>query len=173
MSAGLPTLPDAVEWLAGVWSPRTWPTRLHLREHEGWGLYYSAGFASHLAARPDDVFYPEDGCLHPNLYPGADHHLCPDCSGCGRTTASYQEYRYPMWRALTRLRRRHNLSYIVVMTLVINGYRTGDLVTLGIGEGIQLRAVRRLYAFYQRAPVPVPWTAKSDSQQRAEMVASP
>lgn len=146
---GLPTLADAIAWLSAEFAARETPARLHQREHDGWGLMFAPAFARRLDAKPDDQVhehappYRRDGC----------------------------QWRYPTWRALDALRKRHEPSYDVVLTLVINGYSVGDMGTLGIGPGVILTSIRRLFDCYERAPNPVPYTERSESQRMAEAVA--
>lgn len=168
---GLTTLPDAVEWLTQVWEDRPTPTRLHVREHDGWGLMYAPAFARHLDARHDDTGWVTETrtCRHPRLETRNEWE-CPDCQGAGTYSAKVRAYLYPTWRALTILRDRNLEAWELVLTFVINAYSVADVARLGHGEGALLTAIRRLFDCYERAPIePTPWTAKSQSQQMAEV----
>lgn len=166
---GLSTLSAAIEWLSGAWDDRDTPRRLHDRYLDDGGTpRYAPAFATHMAAKPDDRWYPRRGCLHKGLLPNADVSLCPECHGAGSVATDYMEYRWPMWRALTLMQRKHPASYDVVLTLVVNAYSVRDMVHLGYGEGAVLTAIRRLFDCYERAPVRVPYSDKSEAQQVAE-----
>lgn len=144
--SGLPTLPEALTWLRQAWDERETPSRLHQREHDGWGLMYAPAFARRLGARPGD-----QRCDHE---PRKGPCECP--------------WRYPTWRAMTLLRKRNPVAHDVVLTLVINGYDVRGLETLGFREGALLGAIRRLFDVYERAPVRTPYSAKSEAQRVAE-----
>lgn len=143
---GLPTLSDAIAWLSAEFAARETPARLHQREHDGWGLMFAPAFARRLDAKPEDQ-------VHEHA-PPYRRDACP--------------WRYGMWRALTLLRKRSEPSYDVVLTLVINSYSVGDMGTLGIGPGVILTSIRRLFDCYERAPQTVGWVSKSEAQQVAE-----
>ena len=146
---GLPNLIEAIEWLREAWDTRETPTRLHQREHDGWGLMFAPAFARRLDAAPDDQFHE-----HTRPYRRDD---CP--------------WRYPTWRAMGRLQKANPIAWDVVLTFVINGYSVSDMAMLGVGPGGLLGAIRRLFACYERAPNPVPYTDRSESQRMAEAMA--
>ena len=144
---GLSTLHEAIEWLREAWEARETPTRLHQREHDGWGLMFAPAFARRLDAMPYDQLHD-----HERPYRRDD---CP--------------WRYPTWRALERLRRTNRIAWDVVLTFVINAYSVVAMAALGIGPGGLLGAIRRLFACYERAPEGRrAYIAKSESQIIAE-----
>lgn len=145
--AGLPTLTEAVDWLASVWEDRDTPTRLHKAEHDGWGLMYAPAFARYLGATPYDLVQVSTDPERPSAMTNT-------------------EYAAPLWRALDILHRRNRGAYDTVLTLVINGYSVRGCAQLGYGEGALLTAIRRLFDCYERAPVA--YTEKSESQRMAE-----
>lgn len=160
---GLPTLEAAVAWLDAHWSLREAPLRLHVAEHDGWGLAFAPTFARYLDARPTDL-------MHVPIDPG-------------RPSAPYDVvYRYPMWLALERLaaddraKGRLRSSATLVLTAATRDFDYLDSDDL-------LRAIRRLHERYVASPAdeyrkrgrPKPaqnaspsWIDKSESQRKAE-----
>lgn len=163
-------LPDAMLWLREVWEARETPDRLHTREHEGWGLAYAPAFARRLGARPDDVapLTTTRTCHHPRLVGNAWD--CPDCHGEGTYQTTILAFRYPCWRAMTRLCRENRAAHDVVLTLVINAFDVvGACSVLDCTQDGLLAAIRALHSRYRLAPRDrVAWTDKSEAQQAAE-----
>lgn len=178
MTRTLPTLAEAVAWLAAHWTEREIPIRLHARASEGWGPFYSPAFARHLSSGPHDVAQVSRTrtCSHPRKARDADAWTCPDCQGAGVYEATSLDYRYPMWHAMAVLARANRPAHDVVVTLVINEYDAPAVaLVMGIGTGGVLSAIRALYARYEQAPTEgrrVGWiSGKSDSQRSAEQAA--
>lgn len=173
-------LGEAVLWLRENWSERDVPTRLHQRDFEGPAPFFTPAFARYLDATPDDkaLITTERECRHLRLTEvNRSPFDCPDCAGSGMFETQATAYRYPCWRAMDRLgafdrshKPKGNAYSMteVILTLVINGFSTADLVTLGHSEATQLLAIRRLHDRYERAPIKVAYTQKSESQQNAD-----
>lgn len=171
VTRGLPGIEDAIEWLALVWDERDVPLRLHDRGHEGWGPPFAPAFARRLDATPDDTVHVTEtrDCRHLRLVE-PELHRCPDCAGEGFYETQVLVYRYPTWRAMTRLYARHGRSWNVVVSFVISGYSRASWAAYGASEAVLLRAIRRMFDCYERAPAArVSWLDKSQAQQMAEV----
>ncbi len=174
----LPTLTDAISWLAEHWTPREFPNRIHSRDtgEDGAPAYHPA-FLRYLNASPDDVTQMTNTrtCSHTRLPRNADEWTCPDCQGAGTYESTTLVYRYPMWRAMSQLGSTHKDAHDVVLTLVVNAYSVDDLdETLGITKPMILQAIRALRGAYLQSPSRdrAAWVDKSDSQRRAESLAT-
>jgi hypothetical protein len=195
-SQDLASLRSAIEWTRARWDEnRIAPLRLHESGTDGalGGLRYAKLFTAILMAHPDSRIDEERSvpCAH-TLRRGTE--LCPTCSvrdehgrpmtetGVMQTTT--ERYRYPMWRALARLRNALPYSrlglhpYQLVVGLAAHGWdprataRSFDL-PWDLAEAAMLRSIRQLASRYEEGPVArrVPFTELSESQQRAEAVA--
>jgi hypothetical protein len=149
---GLETLTDALAWLRDAWEDRDVPRRLHERSFEGEGLFYAPAFARFLSATSTDQDH-QHGKLRDDT--------SDDCL-----------YKWPMWRAIELLHKDSERSWERVLTLVINAYDVTDACTvLHCREGHILDAIRALHSRYRTSPGRrIAWTAKSESQQKAEML---
>lgn len=170
------TMPEALDWLRETWEARDTPSRLHSRDHEGWGLAYAPAFARRLGAKPDDTatVIATRTCNHLRIPKNADAWTCPDCRGAGTYEQESLVYCAPMWRAMTRLREANALAHDIVLSLVINAYDVADTCEVtGCSEDSLVAAVRQLHSHYQRAPQlhSIGWVSKSESQRAAESAA--
>lgn len=181
----LATLSEAITWTRDRWqNQRPVPTRLHKRETEGVGLFYSPAFASALDGSVHAVasMTLTVSCYHPLLNRGQSIRDCPECIGTGVKEARQDRYLYPMSRALAKLsvvkpERKHPHPYYLVSSLATHGWKPmTTAAALGIpwdlAEPLLLMALRKLHARYEDRPVETrtsaaPWTSLSESQQRA------
>lgn len=196
---GLPTLEAALDWIERHWDMRTPPQQLTRPETEGelGGLALSKAFEQFLSATPnqtvDEVVTAP--CLHWSRPPGG---LCGACGvrdGSGRViaeTGTYQKavlrYRWPMWRAVTRLQnalreRNQPHPYALILSLAAAGWDARQAAqTVGLpwdyAEAAYLRAIRQLHGRYEEVPIStrrnvtraqgsIVWTELSESMQKA------
>ena len=169
----LPTLRDAIEWLADVWSTRDTPVRLHARDTGDDGApRFAPAFARYIQASPFDVGPVTSQRICRHVRHDGPEWECPDCNGTGTYAMTQDQWLYPMWRAMVQLRADKRAHHDAVLTLVINAFDiAGACRVLGITEAAMLAAIRSLHSRYSLAPEQrVGWVSKSESQQQAEMV---
>lgn len=185
MSLG--SLDEAIAWVRDRWQlQRTPPTRLHSRETEGVGLFYSPRFGHSLDA-PIDAHSSISGtvnCYHPLIAARMSPHDCPECLGMGIKQHRSERYLWPMSFALTRLHASLGAGnqvhpYALVIYLAEHDWdarATAASMELDYGQAsvLFLVALRRLHGFYAEGPTPTrttTWIQKSDSQRAAETAA--
>jgi len=145
MSRGLATLAEAIAWTRAHWQGRELPYRIHDRAiGEDGAPHMTAAMLRYLMAQPYDM--------------AAD-------ANC---------YRYPMWRALERLRAVPDepAPISVVVALFLGGWDISRLPAFPERERVVLRSLRQLHGRYEETPIPrVTWIDKSESQRAAEVAA--
>lgn len=194
MTARLVSLDEALDWARSHWAnQRTAPVRLHTRDTEGIGPFFTAGMSAALDGSPEAFSSSPSTqrCDHPLLAPRMSPHDCPECSGSGLKEARIDRYLFPMSRALTRLHDslgpgRQPHPYHLVIALASQNWNAraaaGSLdVHWDRASALFLLALRRLHSFYEEGPVntrasapssgTVAWTDKSAAQQNAETAA--
>lgn len=174
------TLDEAVRWLQDHQDDRDIPAKLHFIETENQGELgsprFTPSFLRYLYARSNDV-NPE---AEENITCSDVSWNCPVCAGDGFYVVMRERYRYPLWRAMYRLKDRspkrpgHPSPITCVAALFAARFdwlTATKLLRLNVdlGEALLLMAVRSLYGLYELGPVPRPpkWTELSESQQRA------
>lgn len=196
---GLPTLEAALDWAERHWDLRTPPHRLTKAETEGelGGRALSKAFERFLSATPNQevketVTAP---CLHWSRPQGSLCEVCGVRDGTGKViaeTGTYQKhvlrYRWPMWRAITRLQnalreRNQPHPYALILTLATAGWDARAAAKAAglpwdYAEAAYLRAIRQLHGRYEEAPIDtrrsaskaqgsIAWTELSESMQNA------
>jgi hypothetical protein len=208
----LSSLTEALEWLEQHWDQRTIPSRLHTRDPEATGLThdkkgceclsctdgpttralgsnaFAPSFGSYLDATPSQVIEEERtvSCYHPTLR-GQDPRDCRECIGTGVKQQRVTRYRYPMWRAMTKLQnslapRRQPHPYGLVVVVAARGFQAPVAAqTLRLpwdfAEAAFLRAIRQLHSRYEESPLDtrrsvsyatgMGWLTMSEAQQNA------
>lgn len=144
--SGLATLSEAISWARDHWMGRDLPVRIHDRGIEPDSVlgspHMTEAMMRYLMARPDDM------------------------------AGEANRYRYPMWRALSRLARIPDepSPAIIVTTLFARGW---DVERLAVEERVVLRCLRQLHRCYEETPIPrVSWVDRSESQRMAEEAAA-
>lgn len=180
----LASLSEAIDWARSNWhQQRAVPLRLHVRDNEGLGPFYTAAFAAALdGSSSATTVAPETvSCYHPLLNGRADIRNCPECIGMGVKEVRHERYLYPMSRALTRLHNslgpgRQPHPYHLVVELAAcqwNARSAAEMLNLNWdrAEALFLMALRRLHGFYAAGPVQTKptWIELSDAQRAAEM----
>lgn len=176
-------LPSALDWLQEHWDEqRPAAVRLHdanTTEGELGAPRFSGQFAAGLDWSPRTVVaWPMTAsCWHP-LSDG-NPRICPECAGSGYKEVTVDRFPYPMTSALLRLAltpRHHSLPhpFEVVHRLAAFGWSARsvaahDGLPWETAEAWYLRCIRKLRARYSAGPVATAWTAKSESQQQAEL----
>lgn len=191
MTKGLATYADAIEWLKLHWEPREIPVRLHTVQSEGWGLFFTVPFVRFLDAQPHEAGRMVEAHICRHVRNASDSTWdCPDCHGMGVYDASVTRFRYPMWRAMRKLSAhdkanppRPGLPSMTecILGLVVHEFdgRRAARAMVGstergqweLAEPLFLLAIRRLFQRYEKGPVRVAWTDKSEAQQNAEVAA--
>jgi len=200
----LPTLQAALDWLEKHWDGRNPPFTLNVHDTDGelGGLRFSLAFERYLDAHPCCAS-PVKGngrlcvcatdeertvtCAHPTLAIGRSEKDCAECFGSGVKTTRHVQWRWPMWRAVTKLQnalrpRNEPHPYALILVLARYGWQPKSAAReLGLpwdyAEASFLRAIRQLHGRYEEAPVDTrrstthaaAWTELSVSQQNAIM----
>lgn len=174
------SLDAACRFVESVWSEEhTPPSRIHGRgvqpDDQSGSPVWSKAFARYMFAHPDEVDIVSQGEAD-----GAVVH---------RTGPDKYLYRYPLWRALRLLGRREHdrwtkgvprrpfhppvVAVLLAMSsasfdprAVILRYADGTRVPLDMAELFCIGAARKLRGVYTETFVE--WTAKSESQQKAD-----
>ncbi len=183
MTRNLATLTDALDWASSHWEGRPVPTRLHTRQEDGIGLGFTPAFERRLDAHPGQVTQEERSvvCGHPTLPPRVDIRECHECAGSGWKQAMKVVYRYPMWRAFSRLAnapntRRAPHPTVAILCLASVGWDAEDamlaldLPSWDYAEAYFLSAIRQLHGRFEEGPIETrrsTWTLLSESQQNA------
>lgn len=176
-------LRDAIDWLEAHWGEQLEaPDRLHRHDTEGelGGLAYSPEFAAVLSWSPRTVvrWRMTTECHHPMT--AGRQQDCPECLGsCVKEVAS-DRFPYPMTTALTTLARSPSKPPHPVVLLRELAVRSWDARTTASVMGLaweqagalMLRAIRKVHARYQAAPIHRSWVDLSESQRNAEEAAA-
>jgi len=185
----LPTLQTALDWLERHWDGRNPPYTLNVHDTDGelGGLAYSKAFESYLSATPNQTTIDSRTvtCHHPTLPKGRAEKDCDECWGTAVKQVQSLRYRWPMWRAITKMQnalrpRNEPHPYALILVLARYDWSPQKAATeLGLpweyAEASFLRAIRQLHGRYEEAPVDTrrtathaaPWTELSISQQNA------
>lgn len=179
-SVSLPSIDEAVIWLKQHQDDRTAPAKLHYIETENQGELgsprFTPSFLRYLYARSNDV---DPDSEIPVDCPDMAWN-CPVCSGAGFYTVVRERYRYPMWRAFSRLKDRkairpgHPAPIECIVALIKADYSWQEAcrylrVNPQMGEALLLMAIRSLNGLYELGPTPrqPKWTELSSAQQNA------
>ena len=186
------SITDATAWLRDHQDDRAVPTKLHFIDTENQGELgsprFTPAFLRYLYARSNDV-NPE--AQESVICPDTSWN-CPTCGGLGSYDVLRERYRYPMWRAIVRLRNERDqwtelsrrdrrfaspgrpVPSVCVAAIFEARYDWEEALRLlhlnrDAGEALLLMAVRQLFGLYELGPVPrAPrFTELSESQQRA------
>jgi hypothetical protein len=185
----LPTLQAALEWASKHWDGRNPPYTLNVHDTDGelGGLAYSKAFMGYLSATPNQTTVDSRSvtCHHPTLPLGRAEKDCAECWGTGIKEARSLRYRWPMWRAVTKIQnclrpRNEPHPYALILTLASYGWDArhaaqAEGLPWDYAEASFLRAIRQLHGRYEEAPVDTrrstthaaAWTDLSVSQQNA------
>lgn len=183
----LATLHEATDWLSSHWAEqRPAPTRLHKRETEGVGLFYSAAFAAALdgSAEASVTMTGPVDCYHPLIRAGQSPLNCPECHGFNVKEHRTDRFLFPMSRALLHLHNsmgspRQPHPYHLILILADHGFEPRAAAASvdfnwDRAEALFLMAIRRLHSMYAAGPMrtrTTSWIDKSDSQRDAESAA--
>lgn len=171
----LATLSEAIDWVERRWAERLPPSKLHdptQTEGELGGLPFTAAMTRYLDATPNQTHEATQTvtCHHPTLY-GRDPKDCRECYGTCVKSATRLVYRWPMWRAVTKLqnslqpRNQPHPYGLVVVLAGRNWDARATAVTLVLPwdyfEAAMLRALRQLHGRYEEGPVDTRRSASS------------
>lgn len=183
------TLSEAIEWAQAHWhEQRPAPIRLHTRDNEGLGPFFTPAFTAALDGSAEMVssMPRTESCYHPTIAAGMSPRDCRECLGVGVKDVRSDRYMYPMSRALVRTHNslgspRQPHPYHLILELVAhawNPHHAAAALALNWdrAEALFLMALRRLHSHYSAGPVNTrtsapSWTDKSDSQRAAETAA--